>query len=577
MRLFLLALVVTVPLLASSDRLERFPIVDFSEDAIARRLMEKARDFVSSSGPNVAAWDALPAELRGHIANAVQNHAAKLFAEYAVVGGDSVASAHAEGVRRAPFATAAERHQEIQRLLARADAERYGTVPRMADSASAYAGAAAAGGVFPGDAAAPAAAGAPAVTRAQPIPIPAELGANLPPSSRRRQLLSNLAAAPPRAPSGLSIAAAAASAAFEVPDVQPFHNPGAPAAADSRSDVVSHGGVSVRRIPPGTVKAFEVRTTSSVMATATDTTPAGGGAISPDHGDHGAAAAAPAGVPGAAGHAPAGVEVAADMELPPGRGHIVIHDALVQKPTDRSGRGLGPLAAGLADASERRLQAAAAAVRFPLSDPRHNIPPPPLHAPDEVPPAAAHAAADAGAASGFEASAHARRLGPLAAARRALPWSDTGVRMDAAELHARLLASAPAGPATAFGAAPAAPLVPDEHEAAGGAEADAARFLMLSDRGAGVAAGGAVLHAASGGSGPGPAAAFNGLYDASTGLSEPTKDCKKNVNTWLGKCVFTGSISGSAAASSGGAGQAMSKDCAKTLNTWLSSCVFKAK
>lgn len=573
MRLFMLALVATLPLLASSDRLEHFPITDFSEDAIARRLIEKARGFVSSSGSNVASWDALPAELRDHIADAVQDHAAKVFAEYAVVGDDSVASAHSEGVRRAPFATAAERHREIQRLLARADAERYGTVPRMADSESASAGAAAAAGVIPGGAAA---AGAPAVTRAQPIPIPAELGANLPPSSQRRQLLSKLAAAPPRVPSGLSIAAAAASAAFEVPDVQPFHNPGG-TAGDGRDNVVSHGGVAVRRIPPGTVKAFEVRTTSSVMATATDTTPAGGGAISPDHGDHGAAAAAPAGVAGGAGRAAAGVEVGADVELPPGRGHIVIHDALVQKPTDRSGRGLGPLAAGLADASERRLQAAAAAVRFPLSDPRHSIPPPPLHAPDEALSAAAGSAADAGAASGFEASAHARRLKPLAAARRALPWSDTGVHMDAAELHARLMATAPAGPATAFGAAPAAPLVPDEHEAASAADADAARFLMLSDRGAGAAAGGAVLHAASGGSGPGPAAAFNGLYDASTGLSEPTKDCKKNVNTWLGKCVFTGSISGSAAASSGGAGQAMSKDCAKTLNTWLSSCVFKAK
>lgn len=574
---FGIALAATLPLLVSCDRLEHFPITEFSEEAIARRLVEKARDIVSSSSSVGASWDALPTELRVHITDAVQDHAAKLYSEFAVVRGDSLATAHAgsaaESAGHAPFVTAAERHQELQRLLARAEAERSGAMPRMADSATAFGGMPVVGGLG----LAGAAAGAPAVSRGQPIPIPAELSASLPLAGRRRNLMSDLAAAPPRAPSGFG----SASPAFDVSDVEPFHNPGA-SAADGRADVVNHGGVSVRRIPPGTIKTFEVKTTSSVMATAaTDTTPADGGVVSPARRRRAAAADA------AAGAAP-GVEVAAGMELPPGRGHIVVHDALVQQYVPRDGRGLGPLAAGLADASERRLQAAAAAVRFPLSDPRHNIPPPPMHAPDEVPPAAAAAAARnaaaaaaaAGAASGFEASAHAaRRLSPLAAARRALPWTDTGVRMDAAELAARLQASAPAGPASATGAAPAAPLVASEPEAqaAADAEADAARFLMLTDRGAGAAAGGAVLHAASEATAPGPAAAFNGLYDASTGLSEPTKDCKKNVNTWLGKCVFTGSISGSAAASSGGAGQAMSKDCAKTLNTWLSSCVFKAK
>jgi hypothetical protein len=79
---------------------------------------------------------------------------------------------------------------------------------------------------------------------------------------------------------------------------------------------------------------------------------------------------------------------------------------------------------------------------------------------------------------------------------------------------------------------------------------------------------------------PSPAAGFTGMYDASTGLSEPTPECKKNVNTWLGTCVFAGAGGGAKGGAGGGGkdagkgGGSMSPACSKNLNTWLSKCVF---
>jgi hypothetical protein len=73
---------------------------------------------------------------------------------------------------------------------------------------------------------------------------------------------------------------------------------------------------------------------------------------------------------------------------------------------------------------------------------------------------------------------------------------------------------------------------------------------------------------------------FTALYDASTGLSEPTAACKTNVNGFLSKCVFTGGSSGGSGGggnpSTNGAGgpAALSKSCTQNLNTWLTKCVF---
>jgi hypothetical protein len=126
----------------------------------------------------------------------------------------------------------------------------------------------------------------------------------------------------------------------------------------------------------------------------------------------------------------------------------------------------------------------------------------------------------------------------------------------------------------------------DSQAAADGADAEAgagtaegAGVSAGTAEGAGVSAGTKVTAAA-----PSPAAGFTGMYDASTGLSEPTPECKKNVNTWLGTCVFAGADggkeSGGGKGSGGGkdaggkGGGSMSPACSKNLNTWLSKCVF---
>jgi len=129
--------------------------------------------------------------------------------------------------------------------------------------------------------------------------------------------------------------------------------------------------------------------------------------------------------------------------------------------------------------------------------------------------------------------------------------------------------------------------------------ASSAQDRQAAAAGADAAAGAATAEGASAGAGagtktaaaaPSPAAGFTGMYDASTGLSEPTPECKKNVNTWLGTCVFAGAdgggdgkaAGGGAKGSSGGGGKdaggkgggSMSPACSKNLNTWLSKCVF---
>lgn len=560
MHAYLLALTVSLPIIVGGDKLERFPLNSFAADAFSDRLADIARQALSAHSSAVS-WDELPAEVRDRVAQTVQQHAAKLPSEFAVVTGDRILAGnkpHGLGDSKerpqipghaAPqsLGSLAQRQKEFQRLFDLAQAGRLSGPPGMADvPAAAFASSAVGAGAAPA-----AAVGEAAVTRAQPLPILTDV-------VQSRRLLSDIAAPAPAA--ALEGASTAGVAAAEPQPVMPGPVPAR-----------GPGSVSIRRIPPGAVKTLELETTSTVVAAAGQAHYSAAGA---QNDAHSRADAAGAGV--AAGGSP-GIGRIANSELPAGRGRIVASEQLHEPYTPREGRGLGPIAAALADASARRLQAvaaAAAAARFPASrsfpigDPRREVPPPPQRAPDEPRDAANDGAA--AAESGLEGHADGHRLSAMAAARRALPWADAGFHVKPADFAAMLHESAVAAAAAEEGpgATPAGAL---------GSEASA-RFLMLSDRGSGATAGGAVLHAASSGGGPGPAAAFNGLYDASTGLSEPTKDCKKNVNTWLGKCVFTGSVAGSAAAGgSGGAGQAMSKDCAKTLNTWLSSCVFKAK
>ena len=70
---------------------------------------------------------------------------------------------------------------------------------------------------------------------------------------------------------------------------------------------------------------------------------------------------------------------------------------------------------------------------------------------------------------------------------------------------------------------------------------------------------------------------FTPLYDASTGLSEPTSACKTDVNGFLAKCVFTGSSSSEAKSTNSASGGGLSKSCVTNLNTWLTKCVFAAE
>lgn len=79
-------------------------------------------------------------------------------------------------------------------------------------------------------------------------------------------------------------------------------------------------------------------------------------------------------------------------------------------------------------------------------------------------------------------------------------------------------------------------------------------------------------------SGSGASSPFTALYDASTGLAEPSAACKTNVNGFLSKCVFPGGAGGNKQSTNGGAGAGgLSKSCTSDLNTWLTKCVFAAK
>lgn len=75
-----------------------------------------------------------------------------------------------------------------------------------------------------------------------------------------------------------------------------------------------------------------------------------------------------------------------------------------------------------------------------------------------------------------------------------------------------------------------------------------------------------------------PPAANTGAYDPTTGLAEPTPECKLTLTTFLGKCVFPPSPTGTGDGGTSGTAMkgpsAPSEECTATLNTWLSKCVF---
>lgn len=75
-------------------------------------------------------------------------------------------------------------------------------------------------------------------------------------------------------------------------------------------------------------------------------------------------------------------------------------------------------------------------------------------------------------------------------------------------------------------------------------------------------------------------------FDVASGLAEPTPECRRIMNGWLGKCVFgkapallqTGARAGDIPGIDGYDAAAgltdASEECKKVMNGWMSKCVF---